>query len=166
MTAPIKLSAADRYNPEAVPPMEQYVDQQIASKTFDLSTNLVLLRMYQFFPERTNSTVLVKVLVKALTQLPGNDFALRVHLVPHHFQLEEPIANPKNLAELAETMRFKDFWEAASKCRNLWESIPGFEECIRKFALHAVGLTFSRINKKRLGEILSLTGGELDTLVR
>ena len=85
MTAPIKLSAADRYNPEAVPPMEQYVDQQIASKTFDLSTNLVLLRMYQFFPERTNSTVLVKVLVKALTQLPGNDFALCVHLVPHHF---------------------------------------------------------------------------------
>ena len=70
-----------------VPSLEEYVDKQIASKTFDLSTNLVLLRMYQFFPDRTNSTVLVKVLVKALMQLPGTDFTLCAYLVPQRFQV-------------------------------------------------------------------------------
>ena len=122
--------------------------------------------MYQFFPERTNSTVLVKILVKALMQLPGTDFTLCTYLVPQRFQLEEPIANLSTLAKQAECMQFKEFWEVASKCRYLWESIPGFEESIRNFALHAINLTFSQIRKQKLGEILALGGSDLDTLVK
>ena len=142
------------------------VDKQISGGSFDLSTNLVLLRMYQFFPDRTNSTVLVKVLVKALMQLPGTDFTQCAYLVPQRFQLEEPIANLLTLAQHAECMQFKEFWEVASKCKYLWESIPGFEQSIRDFALHAINLTFSQIRKQKLGEILSLEGGELDALVK
>jgi translation initiation factor 3 subunit K len=155
-----------RYNPDLVPSLEEYVDKQIASRTFDLSTNLVLLRMYQFFPDRTNSTVLVKVLVKALMQLPGTDFTLCAYLVPQRFQLEEPIANLLALAQYAECMQFKEFWEVASKCKYLWESIPGFEESIRNFAFHAINLTFSEIRKQKLGEILSLSGAALDATVK
>merc|ERR1712176_246810 len=161
----MEILPKDRYNPDLVPSLEEYVDKQISGGSFDLSANLILLRMYSFFPDRTNSTVLVKVLVKALMQLPGTDFSLCTYLVPHRFQLEEPVANLLKLAEYAESMRFKEFWELASKCKYLWEKIPGFELAVRRFALHAVQLTFSRIPKKKLEELLSLVGGELDVLV-
>merc|ERR1711871_1619985 len=143
----MELSGKDRYNPDLIPNLEASVDKQISGGSFDLSTNLVLLRMYQFFPDRTNSTVLVRVLVKALMQLPGTDFTQCAYLVPQRLQL-------------------KEFWEVASKCKYLWESIPGFEQSIRDFALHAINLTFSQIRKQKLGEILSLEGGELDALVK
>uniref|UniRef100_A0A7S2YX86 Eukaryotic translation initiation factor 3 subunit K n=1 Tax=Chloropicon laureae TaxID=464258 RepID=A0A7S2YX86_9CHLO len=162
----MELSGKDRYNPDLIPTLEAFVDKQIASKSFDLSTNQVLLRMYQFFPEKTNSTVLVKILVKALMQLPGTDFTLCTYLVPQRFQLEEPIAKLSALAQYAECMQFKEFWDLASNCKYLWESIPGFEEAIRNFALHAINLTFSQITKLKLGEILSLSGPELDALVK
>ncbi|UPR02979.1 subunit K of translation initiation factor 3 [Chloropicon primus] len=162
----MELKGKDRYNPELIPRLEESVDKQISDNTFDLSTNLVLLRMYQFFPDQTNSTVLVKILVKALMQLPGTDFTQCAYLVPQRFQLEEPIANLLTLAQYAECMQFKEFWEVASKCKYLWESIPGFEESIRNFALHAINLTFSQIRKQKLGEILSLTGKDLDALVK
>jgi len=81
-------------------------------------------------------------------------------------KLEEPIANLLALAQHAECMRFKEFWEVASSCKNLWGSIPGFEESIRNFALHAINLTFSSIHKTKLGETLSLSGGALDSLIK
>lgn len=155
-----------RYNPELIPKLEASVDEQISSKSFDLATNLVLLRMYQFFPDQTNPTVLVKILVKALMQLPGTDFTQCAYLVPQRFQLEDPIANLLTLAQHAECMQLKEFWEVASKCKYLWETIPGFEESIRNFALHAINMTFSQIRKKKLGEILSLEGAQLDDVVK
>ena len=86
--------------------------------------------------------------------------------VPQRFQLEEPIANLLTLAQYAECMQFTEFWEVAFKCKYIWESIPGFEQSIRSFALHAINLTFSQIRKQKLGEILSLAGGDLDALVK
>merc|ERR1712032_1190573 len=160
------LAPQDRYNPELIPKLEASVDEQISSKSFDLATNLVLLRMYQFFPDQTNPTVLVKILVKALMQLPGTDLTQCAYLVPQRFQLEDPITNLLTLAQHAECMQLKEFWEVASKCKYLWETIPGFEEAIRNFALHAINLTFSQITKTKLGEILSLNGAELDALVK
>lgn len=87
---------------------------QIASNTFDLDANLALLRFYQFQPTAVKPALLAKVLLKALMQLPGQDFKVCVHLVPERLQADGPVAQALNLAGLVETTEFGKFWAACA----------------------------------------------------
>lgn len=40
-----KLQGIDRYNPENIPLLEEYVQYQLASKKYDLDANLALLKL-------------------------------------------------------------------------------------------------------------------------
>ena len=65
-----------RYNPENIKTLEHYVDLQAREKGYDLEANLALLKLYQFNPTYNNLSVVVQILLKALTNLPHTDFVL------------------------------------------------------------------------------------------
>lgn len=60
---------------------------QVSSITFSLDANLALLRFYQFSPASAKTGVIVKVLLKAVMQLPSPDFKACVHLIPERLQV-------------------------------------------------------------------------------
>lgn len=60
---------------------------QLASSTFNLDANLALLRLYQFHPSLIKVPVIVKVLLKAITQLPGAEYKACIHLVHERLQV-------------------------------------------------------------------------------
>mmetsp|Transcript_19553 Transcript_19553/g.32061 ORF Transcript_19553/g.32061 Transcript_19553/m.32061 type:complete len:214 (-) Transcript_19553:176-817(-) len=165
MATPAEIQAileTSRYMPEAVQILEDYVQQQCQQCTYDFEPNLAIIKLYQFFPEKVNRSILAKVLVKALMNLPATDFLLCMYLIPERMQAEEPVNSISNLANLLETCRFAQFWEEAKAADDFLGTIPGFEAAIRSFILGVLSVTFQRIQLAHFKNYLKL---EDDTLL-
>ena len=70
------LKGVDRYNPQNIPTLEDYVNLQAREYGYDLEANLALLKLYQFKPNDFNLNVVCQILLKALTNLPNSDFVI------------------------------------------------------------------------------------------
>merc|ERR1712087_1040243 len=81
-----ELLAQQRYNPDILPALEEYVTAQCADGTYDLDCNLAVLKLYQFHPERNNVMIVAKILAKALMKLPDTDYLLCSYLIPERVQ--------------------------------------------------------------------------------
>ncbi|TQD94764.1 hypothetical protein C1H46_019618 [Malus baccata] len=55
--------AVNPYNPDILPDLENYVNEQVSSQTYSLDTNLCLLRLYQFEPDRMSTQIVARILV-------------------------------------------------------------------------------------------------------
>mmetsp|Transcript_556 Transcript_556/g.1447 ORF Transcript_556/g.1447 Transcript_556/m.1447 type:complete len:222 (+) Transcript_556:101-766(+) len=163
--AKLDVTGAERYNPDKLAQLEAYVDQQVVNSTYQLDANLALLRLYQFSPEKINLQKLLRLLVKALMQLPAPDFNTCLCLVPESVQEEESVRSLVAMAGHLQACRFKDFWAAVETQRDLLNSVPGFYDAVRSYALHVLGATFQRVSKATLMEVLKLEGMGLDTLI-
>lgn len=161
----LDVTGAERYNPEKLAELEKHVEAQVANGTYQLDSNLALLRLYQFHPEKVNVQKLQKLLVKALMQLPSPDFRTCVYLVSDSVQSEEPVASLIAMAGHLENCRFKDFWAAVDNHRDLLNTVPGFYDAVRAYAIHVLSATFQRVSRATLTEVLKLEGMGLDTLV-
>lgn len=75
------LLEKSRYDPSILPQLEQYVTSQCTNATYDLDCNLATLKLYQFHPDKSNPTIIAKILVKALMNLPRTDYLLCTYLV-------------------------------------------------------------------------------------
>lgn len=161
----MQITGADRYQPEKLSQLEKHVDEQVSTNTYNLEANLALLRLYQFQPSSVKTSVLVKVLLKAIMRLPSSDFKICIHLIPEKLQEDETLHKVVQLANFLETTKFQDFWTTAASCSSILNSVPGFYEAVRAFVLHVVTITFAKVPKKILGEYLKLEGAALDKLI-
>ncbi|KAG5546957.1 hypothetical protein RHGRI_012852 [Rhododendron griersonianum] len=108
-----QLVAVNPYNPDILPDLENYVNEQlnqrifgffhfasvnvnpitvvchnqVSSQTYSLDANLCLLRLYQFEPERLSTQIVARILVKALMAMPAPDFSLCLFLIPERVVL-------------------------------------------------------------------------------
>lgn len=67
---------------------------------------------------------------------------------------EEPINQIMYLGDILEQCDFQLFWERARTMSELYDSIIGFQDSIRKFVCHVVGITFQTIDKPLLSQLL------------
>lgn len=157
-----QLVALNPYNPDILPDLESYVDEQVATQTYSLDCNLCLLRLYQFQPARMNVHIIVKVLVKALMALPATDLNLCMFLIPERLQMEETFLTLATLAHFLETSRFREFWDEANRNRDILEVVPGFEQAIQGYAIHVLSITYQRLPRSILAEAINVEGLSLD----
>lgn len=157
-----QLVAVNPYNPDILPDLETYVNEQVSSQTYSLDANLCLLRLYQFEPERMNTQIVARILVKALMAMPGPDFSLCLFLIPERVQMEEQFKTLIVLSHYLETARFRQFWDEASKSRHMIEAVPGFEQAIQTYAIHVISLTYQKIPRPVLAEAINIEGLALD----
>ncbi|XP_027797194.2 eukaryotic translation initiation factor 3 subunit K isoform X1 [Marmota flaviventris] len=95
----------------------------------------------------------------------------RVEITPLHWlvsapglgqQEERPIRQILYLGDLLETCHFQAFWQALDENMDLLEGITGFEDSVRKFICHVVGITYQHIDRWLLAEMLGdLTDNQL-----
>uniref|UniRef100_A0A671RB58 Eukaryotic translation initiation factor 3 subunit K-like n=1 Tax=Sinocyclocheilus anshuiensis TaxID=1608454 RepID=A0A671RB58_9TELE len=78
-------------------------------------------------------------------------------------QEERPIRQILYLGNLLETCHFQSFWASLEENRDLIDGITGFEDSVRKFICHVVGITYQNIEYRLLAEML---GDPLDTQVK
>ncbi|CAA7400744.1 unnamed protein product [Spirodela intermedia] len=157
-----ELVAVNPYNPDILPDLENYVNEQVSSQTYSLDANLCLLRHYQFEPERMSIQIVVRILVKALMALPAPDFNLCLFLIPERVQMEEQIKMLIVLSHYLETARFHQFWDEAAKNRSILEVVPGFEQAIQAYAIHVLSLTYQKVPRPVLAEAINVEGLVLD----
>ncbi|KAF8097059.1 hypothetical protein N665_0296s0040 [Sinapis alba] len=160
-----QLVAVNPFNPEILPDLENYVNQQVTSQTYSLDANLCLLRLYQFEPERMNTHIVARILVKALMAMPASDFGLCLFLIPERVQMEEQFKTLTVLSHYLETGRFQQFWDEAAKNRHILEAVPGFEEAIQAYASHLLSLSYQKVPRSVLAEAVNMDGASLDKFI-
>ncbi|GAB1609701.1 eukaryotic translation initiation factor 3 subunit K-like [Argonauta hians] len=152
------LKGIDRYNPENLPTLEQYVKMQVEENTYDLEANLAVLKLYQFNPGNYNESVTIYILLKALTNLPHTDFNLCHCFLSAKNLSSEEIQKVFFLADLLEKCQFITFWNYfQSMSENLPRmvyDITGFEDSIRKYICHVIGICYDTISRKVFTELL------------
>jgi hypothetical protein len=121
-------------DPERIAALEASVDAQCSGGTYDLDENLMLLKLYQFFPEKATPAAVAKVLLKALMHLPETDFLLCTYLIPERIATEAPVLPVVELANRLETCAFSAFWEELVASRELVKAVVGFDDVIRDCA--------------------------------
>jgi len=70
------------YDAASLPQLEAKVEAQCTGGSYDLDNNLAVLKLYQFYPEKSNTAVIAKVLVQALMRLPETDYLMCKYLIP------------------------------------------------------------------------------------
>ncbi|KAN0063971.1 hypothetical protein ACQY0O_003577 [Thecaphora frezii] len=75
------ISGVDRYNPQNLDVLHDYLAQQLDNGTYDLLANLAILKLYQFNPSDFNYVVVINILLKALVAAPFPDFSLCLSLL-------------------------------------------------------------------------------------
>ncbi|XP_061950614.1 eukaryotic translation initiation factor 3 subunit K-like [Populus nigra] len=157
-----QLVAVNPYNPDILPDLENYVNEQVSSLTYSLDANLCLLRLYQFEPERMSTQIVARILIKALMAMPAPDFGLCLFLIPERVQMEEQLKTLIVLSHYLETGRFRQFWDEVAKNRHIVEAVPGFEQAIQAYAIHLLSLTYQKVPRSMLAEAINIEGLSLD----
>ncbi|KAK6470684.1 eukaryotic translation initiation factor 3 subunit K isoform X2 [Huso huso] len=147
------LRGIDRYNPENLATLERYVETQARENAYDLEANLAVLKLYQFNPAFFQTSITSQILLKALTNLPHTDFTLCKCMIDQTHE-ERPIRQILYLGNLLETCHFQSFWQGLEENRELIDGITGFEDSVRKFICHVVGITYQNIDRRLLAEML------------
>lgn len=159
------LKGIDRYNPENLIQLEQYVQLQASENVYDLEANLAVLKLYQFNPSNFKNEVVVAVLLKALTNLPHTDFVLCKCLIDQEKLVDKDIQLALHLHYLLEMCDFQRFWEAV-KGKPLLQAIKGFNDSVRKFVCYVVNMTYQHIDKSLLSDFLDVSGSELQAWIQ
>ncbi|OLY80874.1 Eukaryotic translation initiation factor 3 subunit K [Smittium mucronatum] len=160
------ITSVNRYNPENISVLEDYLKEQCnsySSDSSDLAANLALLKLYQFNPDLINIDAVVSVLAKALTSLPGNDFILCLYLLNEQIINDESVVKILELKDLLENARFELFWEVLSNdaTRDLVSGIRGFEDTIRSMIASVIASTHQSAQAQFLELALNLDESEL-----
>ncbi|KAL7301794.1 eukaryotic translation initiation factor 3 subunit K [Trichogramma pretiosum] len=154
-----KLKGIERYNPENLPFLTEYVELQVKENAYDLDANLAVLKLFQFNPTQFDKDITCMILLKALTNLPHTDFVLCKCLLNERIMKDEDIACIIQLSNMLEECEFQRAWDQIERMSGLIHKITGFHDSIRKFVCHVVGITFQTIHKSLLIELL---GGKLE----
>ncbi|EDV19650.1 uncharacterized protein TRIADDRAFT_61914 [Trichoplax adhaerens] len=139
-----------KYNPENLTVLHAYVEQQAQEGTYDVEANLAVLKLYQFNPSLFQSNIVSLILLKALTNLPSNDFSLCRCLMEE----DEQISRIFYLGELLETCNFITFWEELAQNKDLSSTVNGFEESIRDFICYVLNITYQTIEASLVAKLL------------
>jgi translation initiation factor 3 subunit K len=151
-----ELLQSRRYDPDILPDLERYVEAQCLEGAYDGDANLACLKLYQFYPEKTNVSIVSKILLKALAALPSSDFVSCLYLLSEKVQRESPISTIISWADALETGKFVEFWNSLHNHEELLKGLPGIEDAFREFMLAVISRTYLRIHLSLLKVILSI----------
>ncbi|KAI8849247.1 armadillo-type protein [Chytridium lagenaria] len=135
------------YNPDNLPVLEDYVREQMLNNTFDRTANLAVLKLYQFTPSYTNTSVVVSILALSLGNLPDPDLTSpsRCHFAQFWELLDADTSDDTPEEEQLHLLR--DF--------------PEFDTSIRKFISSTLASAYHSISVELLQVYLNLDGEDL-----
>ncbi|KAI1504020.1 armadillo-type protein [Biscogniauxia marginata] len=162
------INGLERYNPEAVVSLEDYLRHQCENRYTDCNANRTLLKLYQLNPDRVKDEVITNILVKALTCFPSPQFSLALHLIPPSIlapnsraELPEAIAKLRELSNQLQGAQYARFWatlDSDDLYADLTTDIDGFEDIIRLRIATLVSHAYREVDLALLEQWLDLEG--------
>lgn len=156
----------DRYNKEVLPELHKCVLSQVQNGWYDCEINLAILKLYQFHPDEStvDTDIMIKILIKAMMNLPEADFLLASYLIPEPYQNLEEVQHLALLVEKLEMAQFKEFWLLYREKAGMFNLFPTFEQSIRTFILNTLSLTYALVPRRVLCESLNVKESDLDDI--
>ncbi|KAI4859062.1 armadillo-type protein [Hypoxylon rubiginosum] len=162
------INGLERYNPEAVGSLEDYLRHQCENRYTDSNANRTLLKLYQLNPDRVKDEVITNILVKALTCFPSPQFTLALHLIPPSLlapnsraELPEAISKLRELSNQLQGAQYARFWatiDSDDLYADLTTDIEGFEELIRVRIATLISHAYREVELPVLEQWLGLEG--------
>lgn len=76
------LNSIERYEQTSISVLEEYVKNTVARKQHNLEVNLALVKLYQFYPQQLNLSILNLILAQSLLQYKEQAFNLVLYMLP------------------------------------------------------------------------------------
>lgn len=167
------LTSLDRYNPENIKVLQDYVTQQSqgGSNQTDVAANLALLKLYQFnyVPGNTRDEYIVMILTKALVRFYSSDFTTCMHLLPAHVTSAETSAESSSLKDqvdklvelykILDACKFSEFWakfESDDSYLDLVADVNGFEDDLRLSISNTIKISYKQIQSSVFQEWVNI----------
>ncbi len=159
-----QLIESSLYEGSTAQKLEQYLQQQLSTKTYDFHANKSLLQYYQVNPAAIKLDVVSNLLILSLMRLPGNDFLSLVYMLPPKCIGNSRIAVVQQCANYLETGRYTDFWEEyISAPENLFTTANGFVDFIRRYILGNLRDTYTAMPSSLFAQQLGLNESSVET---
>lgn len=143
--------------------LEQYLQQQLSTKTYDYHANKSLLQYYQVFPTAIKLDVVCNLLILSLMRLPSNDFLSLVYMLPPKCIGHSRVLVVQECANCLEKGRYTDFWEEyISAPENLFTSANGFVDFIRRYILGNLRDTYTAMPSALFAQQLGLNESSVE----
>ncbi|KAJ2720231.1 hypothetical protein GGI07_004752 [Coemansia sp. Benny D115] len=159
------LTGVERYNPQKIGMLEDYLARQCANtdstNNHDLMANLALLKMYQFNPDLVDLDVTRRILAKALISPSTGDFNLCLYLLSDEVCKDAAIAKLLVLRDYLEQAQFAKFWKEIygnddDEEESVVDGIAGFDNGLRRLILGDVTRTYQTIPAKWIQDMVNL----------
>eukprot|EP00483_Globobulimina_turgida_P011740 UN11762 len=155
------------YDETELKPLEDYVRKQVSEEAlYDFHSNLYLMKMYSLFPSVARKDIVIKLLLKAIMNLPESDFTSLVYLIPITMQSKadqqpkQKQADQKeievilNLGQHLEDCEFDLFWTEYNLNKKLFEQFKSFEFEIRRYICQMVQSVYQNVSVGFLCDLL------------
>lgn len=150
------------YEPSTATKLENYVAQQLTTKTYDFYANKSLFKYYQVFPAAAKLDVVCNVLILSLMRLPNSDFVSLLYLLPKIGD-QTKIKVIQECANYLEKGRYTDFWEEyISAPEALFSAANGFVDFIRIYILGNLRETYSSMPNTLFAQQLGLNESSVE----
>eukprot|EP01100_Stratorugosa_tubuloviscum_P003235 TRINITY_DN176_c1_g4_i1.p1 TRINITY_DN176_c1_g4~~TRINITY_DN176_c1_g4_i1.p1 ORF type:complete len:212 (-),score=80.45 TRINITY_DN176_c1_g4_i1:315-950(-) len=139
----------------------------INSKEYSIELCTALLKLYQVYPKRINTDIIIATISKALAASPFPDFALVYAILPSYLKLSEVFQKFVELNFFLETGRFEIFWQKANAFSTvIFDFHDSFSSGIRKFITKMISITYSKINVDEMIQYLNINKEQLEILIK
>ncbi|EDO29829.1 predicted protein, partial [Nematostella vectensis] len=140
---------------------------QVHENAYDLDANLAVLKLYQFNPAYSQTSVISQILLKALMNLPNADFIMCRCVIDDAIQQDLTIKKVILLAERLETCAFTSAWQFIKEEASLVDGVTGFHDAIRNYITYVIGVTYQTIEESLASELLGgLQGAQLQDWIK
>lgn len=146
------------------PTLEAYVDAQAAGQApYYMDANRSLLKLYQFFPQKSSDDKVALILLLALLEFPSTDLLACRYLVPDRIQKAEPCSAILSCASLLEACKFTEFWPAFTSLDGgsaLKTLVGASTEKMQRAILDVLALTYRTASLSTVLEALNMKSGD------
>ena len=161
----ILSDSKEKLNPGKSEVLQQFVLTQSKENTYLKEANIVLLKMYNLFPECHHNLTVCLILLKALAALPDADFVLCKSLVPHTKHNDPGIDKILKMHQFLERCQFNEFWRFLKENEDIIKGVTGFKESIITYIKGVIQLTYKSLHRELLSDLLYVRGKELDRVI-
>eukprot|EP00761_Pharyngomonas_kirbyi_P013286 gb/GECH01013313.1/.p1 GENE.gb/GECH01013313.1/~~gb/GECH01013313.1/.p1 ORF type:complete len:203 (+),score=40.27 gb/GECH01013313.1/:1-609(+) len=145
--------------------LAEFEEQVKNPNSYNLETNINLLKLYQVFPHKVDVTLVKSILVRAIMNLPETDFMLCSCLVSKSIRQKPEISSLFHLAQLIENADYEKIWQDDST-KSLLESESKLANAIRSYIACVMEWTCRSISKSQVLSLLNLNDSSFSSFAQ
>lgn len=151
---------ANSFAENIIEDIEKYLDEQVQEGSYDFQGSRTLLKLYLYFPHKIKTEYIVIMLLKALCNVPQNDYIILLYMVPEYLSFADPgssssdVAIVKQAINMIERGNFEDFWKLTKSSqtsrRIFMECVPELIPALRKYIINLYRITYRFVDISQL----------------